>query len=402
MQAAAGLLLASIASLGCGCAVAGDGATWMRDYVRQRQALMLQRALGNRAGESGISTEIIGGRIAKPGRWPFQVGLLDAAVANNFNAQYCGGTLIDSRHVLTAAHCVDFLKKPSKLQILTGTQSLATGGTRRDVAAFKFHPQWNPRTSDYDVAVVTLKQAVAGIPPVAVIARAQEEPLAAPDTEAFVVGWGDIKEGTGTQYPTDLYEVQVPLVRRGICNGPESYDGDITARMLCAGLKDGGKDSCQGDSGGPLIVMDSTGRYRLQAGIVSWGNGCAEPNFYGVYSRLAVLSSWVHAIVAGGSGPTEADACDGVPLSARSRCYDAAIGSVQAEQRGYLDRIARDGSPEQAAAAQSAQRAWSASLATLCAFAASNGGEIGRKGCVLGELRKRADTLAQNLAELGQ
>jgi uncharacterized protein YecT (DUF1311 family) len=172
--------------------------------------------------------------------------------------------------------------------------------------------------------------------------------------------------------------------------------------MLCAGLQQGGKDSCQGDSGGPLLVADASGKYRLQAGIVSWGNGCAKPNFYGVYARLAVLSSWANTVVANGYASADADACDALPYAARGACYDAAIRAVQAEQRSYLERIGRDGSPEQAYAAQSAQRAWTMSLAGLCAIAESNGGAPGRNACVLSESRKRADALAENLAELGQ
>jgi secreted trypsin-like serine protease len=381
---------------------AGDGVTWMRGYVQQHQQQMMQRALGDRATPDGVTAQIIGGNVAAPGRWPFQVALLDAATKNNLNAQFCGGSLIDSRHVLTAAHCVDFLKRASQLQVLTGTQSLARGGKRRAVAAFKYHPRWKPRTSDYDIAVVTLAQEVIGIAPVAMIHKSQEVQFASAGKLAYVTGWGDIDRGPHDNYPTELHEVNMPLVSRAVCNSRQSYDGDITARMICAGLRAGGKDSCQGDSGGPLVVRDASGNYLLQAGIVSWGDGCAKRNFYGVYSRLAVLSSWAETVVHNSHGQIAADACADTAHAVRAACYDAAIGALQAEQRGYLDRIKRDGSPEQDQAAQTAQRAWSLSMSGLCAFAANNGGELGRKACILGEMRRRADVLAGNLAELGQ
>jgi secreted trypsin-like serine protease len=67
--------------------------------------------------------------------------------------------------------------------------------------------------------------------------------------------------------------------------------------MICAGTMEGGKDSCQGDSGGPLWVRDVSGRFKMVAGITSWGSGCARPDFPGVYTRLAVFSEWVRQVI---------------------------------------------------------------------------------------------------------
>jgi secreted trypsin-like serine protease len=109
---------------------------------------------------------------------------------------------------------------------------------------------------------------------------------------ATVTGWGTRSEGA-PDYPDELYEVQVPIVDQSTCEFVYGSIGDdITGNMLCAGLPQGGKDSCYGDSGGPLIVPDGSGGFKL-AGIVSWGEGCAQPGFPGVYTRVANFVEWV-------------------------------------------------------------------------------------------------------------
>ena len=89
-----------------------------------------------------------------------------------------------------------------------------------------------------------------------------------------------------------LQKVNVPLVSKAACNDKAAYGGDITDTMLCAGYKSGGKDSCQGDSGGPLVVTDANGETVL-AGVVSWGEGCARANKYGIYSKVSSAISWI-------------------------------------------------------------------------------------------------------------
>jgi trypsin len=81
--------------------------------------------------------------------------------------------------------------------------------------------------------------------------------------------------------------VTVPIVSHEECNKAYEEYGGITDNMICAAEVGGGKDACQGDSGGPLAVGG------FLVGIVSWGVGCALPNYPGVYSNVATLMRFV-------------------------------------------------------------------------------------------------------------
>ena len=106
------------------------------------------------------------------------------------------------------------------------------------------------------------------------------------DQNAVVSGWGTLASGSGA-LPRQLQVVSVPIVSREECNKAYEAYGGITVNMICAGVPSGGKDACQGDSGGPLVVDGKL------VGIVSWGTGCAEPLYPGVYSNVATLKSFV-------------------------------------------------------------------------------------------------------------
>jgi secreted trypsin-like serine protease len=376
---------------------------WALDQVRQHEAAVLQRMIGLQAPkrpQGPTPAEIVGGGIAPPSRWPFQVGLLLASVSDNYMAQFCGGSIIDREFILTAGHCAEIVSA-ADLHILTGTASLANGGTRREVKKIWIHPRYDGVTLDFDVALIQLKTKIPNLAQdkiADVITRAKEPQLAPDGTKTFVAGWGD----TGSGFPMALREVSVPIVKRKTCNSEKSYDGQITPRMLCAGLEEGGKDSCQGDSGGPLVVKNGAGYFRMQAGIVSQGTGCALPNFYGIYTRLAVLEAWVSAkISALRAASASALACDMSGGSASSpACRRAAKDEAEKEVAAYLDVIKRRGTPAQASEAAATQRAWSQSLGGICAFEAAMNGNLGREDCVEKEARQRADALAGQLSDL--
>ena len=101
-------------------------------------------------------------------------------------------------------------------------------------------------------------------------------------------GWGTTSESGCLS--KNLLKVTVPLVSQADCS--VSYPDGINDSMICAGFPEGGKDSCQGDSGGPILT--GTGANRTLAGIVSWGEGCARPNKYGVYSKVNAAVTWIN------------------------------------------------------------------------------------------------------------
>ena len=121
------------------------------------------------------------------------------------------------------------------------------------------------------------------------------QPLASKDVVKKIIvwtsGWGTLSSGSSA-LPNILQKVDVPLVNTADCNSAAAYGGDITDRMVCAGLQAGGKDSCQGDSGGPLFASEADGSFKL-VGVVSWGEGCARPNKYGVYSKVNIMVDWI-------------------------------------------------------------------------------------------------------------
>ncbi|MCW1914616.1 serine protease [Luteolibacter sp. GHJ8] len=259
--------------------------------IRRKHDKAAETAAKDGFGPLPRAPKIIGGGNASPGEYPWMAALVIADEPDNFQGQFCGGSLIHPRWILTASHCVSG-SKASDIEVVLGTNDLDSnsGFQRIAVAEIVMAPKYNDFTLDSDFALLRLAEpASASIPTIPLI---DDLALAAPGIEAVITGWGDMSNGE-RDYPALLQEVEVPVVDLAVANATPSYLGSLTANMLPAGYPEGGKDSCYGDSGGPMIVPSPVGPGWMQAGIVSFGAGCAEPGVYGINARVSQFRRYI-------------------------------------------------------------------------------------------------------------
>ncbi|MBA2951196.1 S1 family serine peptidase [Streptomyces himalayensis] len=224
---------------------------------------------------------IVGGTTTTASAYPYVMQITNAS-----QSQFCGGTLVAARKVVTAAHCVDG-RTTSNTKVVGGrTYRNGTNGTVASVSRIWIHPDYTSAEEGDDVAVLTLSTSMP-YTPIGYVSSSDTGVYAA-GTTARILGWGTTSSGGSSS--NQLRTATVPTVSNATCSAAygSSY---IASDMVCAGYSSGGVDTCQGDSGGPLVIGG-----RL-AGITSWGYGCADAEYPGVYTRLTTFSSLVTAQV---------------------------------------------------------------------------------------------------------
>lgn len=225
-----------------------------------------------------LDGRIVGGQTTSIADYPYQISL------QLMSSHICGGAIISSNWIITAAHCVVDTPVASYLSVRIGSSTRNSGGQVYSVVQAITHPSFSYSTLDYDIALLQLSSTITTSTSANIISLAASGTGPAANLTTVITGWGSTTEGGAAA--TTLQVVEVPVISTTDCD--TAYPSRLTDRMFCAGLLGvGGKDACQGDSGGPVAIDG------VLYGLVSWGDGCARANSPGVYTNIQVLRDWI-------------------------------------------------------------------------------------------------------------
>ncbi|XP_062317559.1 trypsin-like [Osmerus eperlanus] len=228
-----------------------------------------------------VQGRVVGGYSPAPHSLRYMVSLQSSQ-----GQHFCGGSLVHKYWVLTAAHC-DI--GPEHMMVVAADHTL---GSYQGVEQYSKphtlipHPLYNRSTNNADIMLIKLRVPMVLNSFVSLAPLPRQDSGVAAGRVCRVSGWGYTSPEGGHTPPT-LRTVKLPIVSTATCNGSESFNGSITANMICAGSNSGGRDACKGDSGGPLVCE---GRVY---GVVSWGNGCGDARFPGVYTAVSKFRHWI-------------------------------------------------------------------------------------------------------------
>ncbi|XP_023290785.1 chymotrypsin-2-like [Orussus abietinus] len=220
-------------------------------------------------------SRIVGGSTAAIGAYPYQVSL------RRRGNHFCGGSIIGNRWILTAAHCLAGLG-PYDVQVVVGTNTLLSGGTRYQSSRIIIHPSYDSYLIRNDIGLIQLSQSISY--------NTRVQPISLPRSNinqanypAVVTGWGRLS--AQGQLPNYLQQLRTRVLHQQSCL---NVNYQVTNANICTFLQ-AGQGNCNGDSGGPLVAGG------VQIGIVSWGFPCAR-GMPDVYTRVWSYVSWIRSV----------------------------------------------------------------------------------------------------------
>ncbi|XP_068103323.1 serine protease 27-like [Hyperolius riggenbachi] len=245
-----------------------------------------------------IQERIVGGLDSKRGEWPWQVAIWYLGDQHDAGT-VCGGTLIANSWVLLTAHCFQQSLNVSAYKVYFGVTRLSSINAAkvesRGLQRIIIHPNFTDAGYIGDIALIELNKTINYTSYILPMSLPSQKVHLPEGTMCWAIGWGNIEETVELPPPKILQKVQLAVIDSNNCEAMYqsvfSNFNMIKPDMFCAGYKGGQKDACQGDSGGPLMCKVN-GTW-LQFGIISWGIGCGEPDFPGVYTSVQYYQSWL-------------------------------------------------------------------------------------------------------------
>uniref|UniRef100_A0A665SXJ6 pancreatic elastase II n=1 Tax=Echeneis naucrates TaxID=173247 RepID=A0A665SXJ6_ECHNA len=239
-----------------------------------------------------VLSRVVSGEDVRPHSWPWQISLQSGSSGRWRHV--CGGTLISSDWVLTAAHCINDRRK---YRVELGKHSLMAsegGSTARGTAKIITHKDYNTMLSRNDIALIKLSSPVTFSDTIMPACLPERDFVLPHSSPCYITGWGRLS--TSSPLADILQQALLPVVAHNICKQPDWWSILATDKMVCAG-GDGVTAGCNGDSGGPLNCQNPDGSWDVH-GVVSFGSGqgCNVFQKPTVFTQVSSYISWINTV----------------------------------------------------------------------------------------------------------